>query len=124
MGLIKLADRLHNMRTLNALSPEKQRTIAEETLHVFVPLANRLGVWSIKAELEDLCFKYLNHSEFLKLQNYLKDDFMTNQKKNLQKNLDILQKALKDEKLDCKDLHGRPKNIYGIHKKMKSKGIS
>merc|ERR1712157_194918 len=84
--LIKLADRLHNMRTLNALTPEKQKRIAEETMHVFVPLANRLGVWSIKAELEDLCFRYLNHAEFLQLQNCLKDDFMTRQRNNLQEN--------------------------------------
>merc|ERR1711977_788357 len=95
MGLIKLADRLHNMRTLNALSPEKQRTIAEETMHVFVPLANRLGVWSIKAELEDLCFKYLNQADFLALQNCLNDDFMKVQKINLQNNLDKLQKKMK-----------------------------
>ena len=89
--LIKLADRLHNMRTLNALTPEKQKRIAEETMHVFVPLANRLGVWSIKAELEDLCFRYLNHAEFLQLHNSLPDDFMTRQRTKLQENLDQLQ---------------------------------
>merc|ERR1712057_30707 len=122
--LIKLADRLHNMRTLNALSPEKQRTIAEETMHVFVPLANRLGVWSIKAELEDLCFKYLNQADFLALQNCLNDDFMKVQKINLQNNLDKLQKEMKRMNFDYKDLHGRPKNVYGIHKKMQKKGIA
>jgi ppGpp synthetase/RelA/SpoT-type nucleotidyltranferase len=122
--LIKLADRLHNMRTLNALTPEKQRIIAQETMHVFVPLANRLGVWSIKAELEDLCFRYLNQPEFLALQNCLKDDFMRSQKENLQKNLDKLQDELRSRNFGIKDLRGRPKNIYGIHKKMKKKGIS
>uniref|UniRef100_A0A7S3FSB2 GTP diphosphokinase n=1 Tax=Chloropicon roscoffensis TaxID=1461544 RepID=A0A7S3FSB2_9CHLO len=122
--LIKLADRLHNMRTLNALTPEKQKRIAEETMHVFVPLANRLGVWSIKAELEDLCFRYLNHAEFLQLQNCLKDDFMTRQRNNLQENLDKLQEAMKECGLEYKDLHGRPKNVYGIHKKMQKKKIA
>jgi len=122
--LIKLADRLHNMRTLNALTPEKQRIIAQETMNVFVPLANRLGVWSIKAELEDLCFRYLNQSEFLALQNCMKEDFMKSQKENLQKNLDKLQDELKARNFGIKDLRGRPKNIYGIHKKMKTKGIT
>ncbi|QDZ25069.1 GTP diphosphokinase [Chloropicon primus] len=122
--LIKLADRLHNMRTLNALTPDKQRKIAEETMHVFVPLANRLGVWSIKAELEDLCFRYLNRQEFLQLQDCLKDDFMSAQKRNLQSNLDKLQEAMKGVNLEYKDLHGRPKNVYGIHKKMQKKGIA
>merc|ERR1712157_370092 len=120
----KLADRLHNMRTLNALTPEKQRIIAQETMNVFVPLANRLGVWSIKAELEDLCFRYLNQSEFLALQNCMKEDFMKSQKENLQKNLDKLQDELKARNFGIKDLGGRPKNIYGIHKKMKTKGIT
>lgn len=122
--LIKLADRLHNMRTLNALTPEKQRTIAEETLHVFVPLANRLGVWSIKAELEDLCFRYLHRRESINLQNLMNDDFMKKSRDKLQTNLDRLQDALdaRDD-LRVKDLHGRPKNIYGIYKKMQKKGI-
>ena len=122
--LIKLADRLHNMRTLNALAPEKQRKIAEETMHVFVPLANRLGVWSIKAELEDLCFKYLNQSDFLQLQNCLNDDFMKVQRINLQTNLDKLQDAMRTVGFEYKDLHGRPKNVFGIHKKMQKKGIT
>uniref|UniRef100_A0A7S3E5N6 GTP diphosphokinase n=1 Tax=Chloropicon laureae TaxID=464258 RepID=A0A7S3E5N6_9CHLO len=122
--LIKLADRLHNMRTLNALPAEKQRKIAEETMHVFVPLANRLGVWSIKAELEDLCFRYMNQVDFMALQNCLNEDFMKVQKRNLQNNLDRLQEEMKRADFEYKDLHGRPKNVYGIHKKMKNKGIS
>jgi len=123
--LIKLADRLHNMRTLNALAPEKQRKIAEETMAVFVPLANRLGVWSIKAELEDLCFRYLHQQDFLQLQSCLNDDFMRNQKQNLQRNLDRLQEAMRsDVDFDYKDLHGRPKNVYGIFKKMQKKKIA
>mmetsp|Transcript_3128 Transcript_3128/g.7675 ORF Transcript_3128/g.7675 Transcript_3128/m.7675 type:complete len:547 (+) Transcript_3128:755-2395(+) len=123
--LIKLADRLHNMRTLGSLAPHKQREVAQESLHVFVPLANRLGVWSIKAELEDLCFKYLNGPEFHKLESLMNDDFMARQREQLQTNLDVLQEAIKARgDIDCKDLHGRPKNVFGIHKKMKKKNLA
>src|SRR5205814_10013946 len=71
--LIKLADRLHNMRTLGPLPPEKQRRIAEQTLEIYAPLANRLGMWRMKGELEDLAFLYLNPQRYNELADLLKE---------------------------------------------------
>ena len=71
--LIKLADRLHNMRTIAALPEEKRQRMAQETMDIFSPLANRLGVWSLKAELEDLCFQQLHPTQHAKLQTRLKE---------------------------------------------------
>jgi GTP pyrophosphokinase len=69
---VKLADRLHNMRTLTHLNPDKQRRIARETLDIFAPLANRLGINWVKTELEDLCFKYLFPEEYRELAELIK----------------------------------------------------
>ena len=71
--LIKLADRLHNMRTLAALPEQKRQRMAQETMDIFSPLANRLGVWSLKAELEDLCFQQLHPAQHAKLHDRVKE---------------------------------------------------
>lgn len=114
--LIKLADRLHNMRTLGHLSAKKREKIARETLEVYAPLAHRFGMGRIKAELEDLAFKYLDHKAFSKLAK------MVNEKKEereqyIQKFIQPIQKEL--EKHGKKfEIYGRPKHLYSIHQKM------
>merc|ERR1719178_452089 len=118
--LIKLADRLHNMRTLEHLPAHKQRGMARETLHVFAPLANRLGIWNVKAELEDLCFKYLEPEQYEQLKSGV------NNERNLGlllQALDALNQRLDARGLKCRDLLGRPKHLYGIFGKMQAKGV-
>lgn len=113
--LIKLADRLHNMRTLGALPREKRMRIAKETLEVFVPLAGRLGIWSWKAEMEDLCFKYLDHENYRKLSRKLTEGF---REKIILSAIQNLYEALLARGVQSLDLCGRPKTLYSIHKKM------
>ena len=116
--LIKLADRLHNMRSLMYLSVEKQQVIAKETLDIFAPIAGRLGISSIKSELEDLCLKYLDNeayvgiSEGIALKKHEREvivgDFIAE-----------LKKELAFAKIDDFDIYGRTKHFYSIYKKMK-----
>ncbi|KAH8962283.1 hypothetical protein BDL97_05G092600 [Sphagnum fallax] len=119
--LIKLADRLHNMRTLGALSFRKQLQIANETLEIFAPLANRLGVWSWKAELEDLCFKHLKPDEHKELATRL---FSCCREGIVMSSIHQLDEALRSHGVQFTDLSGRPKNLYSIYKKMTRKGRS
>ncbi|CAK9253784.1 unnamed protein product [Sphagnum jensenii] len=119
--LIKLADRLHNMRTLEALPVGKQLRIAGETLEVFAPLANRLGIWSWKAELEDLCFKYLKPDEYKELATKLSDCC---REEPVMSYIHQLDEALRSQGVQITDLCGRPKNLYSIFKKMTKKGRS
>ncbi|CAK9223095.1 unnamed protein product [Sphagnum troendelagicum] len=119
--LIKLADRLHNMRTLEALPVGKQLRIAGETLEVFAPLANRLGIWSWKAELEDLCFKYLKPDEYKQLATKLSDCC---REEPVMSYIHQLDEALRSQGVQITDLCGRPKNLYSIFKKMTKKGRS
>lgn len=113
--LVKLADRLHNMRTLGVLPFSKQQRIAKETLEIFAPLANRLGIWSWKAELEDLCFKYLKPREHEELSARLAEGF---REATIMSAIQKLDKALKKEQISYYDLCGRPKSLYSIHRKM------
>ena len=119
--LIKLADRLHNMRTLESLSQEQQRRIAEETLEIFAPLANRLGIWQMKWELEDLGFRYLNPQKYWEITAVL-DERRADRERRIARVIEILEKKLKKEGLEA-EISGRPKHIYSIHEKMNRKGL-
>ena len=119
--LIKLADRTHNMRTLSSLRPDKQQRIARETLDIYAPLANRLGIWQIKWELEDLSLRYLNPELYTKIANLL-DERRINREEYIRKFIEILDKALAQEDLRA-EISGRPKHIYSIWRKMEQKGI-
>lgn len=119
--LIKLADRLHNMRTLSYLSPEKQLLIAEETLSIFAPLANRLGIWQMKWELEDLCLRYLQPQTYKKIAGLL-DERRIDREIYINKAIEFVTLELKKADINAQ-VSGRPKHIYSIWKKMNRKGI-
>jgi RelA/SpoT family (p)ppGpp synthetase len=121
--LIKLADRLHNMRTLGYMSPEKQRTIAQETMDIFAPLANRLGIWQIKWELEDLSFRYLDPEAYKQLAAAL-DERRTDREAYMASVIETLRKALGEALITNAMISGRPKHIYSISKKMQRKQTS
>jgi GTP pyrophosphokinase len=117
--LIKLADRLHNMRTLAALPAEKQVRIARQTLEIYAPLAERLGIWQIKWELEDLAFKVLEPERFRELAKLL-DTRRKGREGYIERAIAELEPALKTAGIKA-DLEGRPKHIYSIWKKMQRK---
>jgi GTP pyrophosphokinase len=117
--LVKLADRLHNMRTLDALPPHKQVRIAQQTMEIYAPLANRLGIWPFKSELEDLSFKYTNPDAFHALQNEL-DKRGRDSAPYIERVKHELQAALAEGGIDA-EITGRAKHIYSIYRKMKIK---
>ena len=116
--LIKLADRLHNMRSLMYLSSEKQLIIAKETLDIFSPIAGRLGISSIKSELEDLCLKYLDNEAYAAISRGIA---LKKQEREVIVDSFIKQVKgeLKDGNIDDFDIYGRTKHFYSIYKKMK-----
>ncbi len=120
--LIKLADRLHNMRTLEHLSPAKRQAIAEETLEIYAPLANRLGIGWIKNELEDLCLKHLKPDvyELMRTRVAKRDE---DRQQYIQEVIELVTKALQDYGLPGQ-VYGRPKHLYGIYQKMNKQSIS
>jgi GTP pyrophosphokinase len=118
--LVKLADRLHNMRTLRALSPERQQRIARETLEIFAPLANRLGIWQIKWELEDLAFRYLEPARYHEIAKLLAER-RADREAYVARFVERLAAELKTAGIDA-EVTGRAKHIYGIWKKMQRKG--
>ena len=118
--LIKLADRLHNMRTLGALTPAKQRAIATETLEIYAPLANRLGVQEIKWELEDLSFKYLHPGPYREIAN-LVDARRGERTALIEQVTSGLRTKLKELGIKA-DVDGRPKHLYSIYEKMVIRG--
>jgi GTP pyrophosphokinase len=117
--LIKLADRLHNMRTLYALASEKQVRIARQTMEIYAPLAERLGIWQIKWELEDLAFKVLEPERFRELAKLL-DTRRKGREGYIERAIAELTPRLKAAGIEA-DLQGRPKHIYSIFKKMQRK---
>jgi GTP pyrophosphokinase len=118
--IIKLADRLHNMRTLAFLPPDKQGRIARQTMEIYAPLAHRLGMWQIKWELEDLSFKYIEPEKFRQLVEMLADRRKVRES-FINKSIGILRKELAKVGLEA-EISGRPKHLYSIHKKMERKG--
>ncbi|MBE7070036.1 MAG: bifunctional (p)ppGpp synthetase/guanosine-3',5'-bis(diphosphate) 3'-pyrophosphohydrolase [Ruminococcaceae bacterium] len=118
---IKLADRLHNMRTLKFQTPDKQIEKAQETLDIYVPFAGRFGIYRVKWELEDLCLKYLHPEEFDKLVKLVRgnreqrEDFM-------EQVISEIRAKLEENGITHYDIEGRPKHFYSIYKKMHDKG--
>ncbi len=117
--LIKLADRLHNMRTLYALPSEKQVRIARQTMEIYAPLAERLGIWQMKWELEDLAFKVLEPERFRELAKLL-DTRRKGREGYIERAIAELEPKLKAADIEA-DLQGRPKHIFSIYKKMQRK---
>lgn len=119
--LIKLADRLHNMRTLDSMKREKQLKISSETVYVYAPLAHRMGLYTIKTEMEDLAMKYMEPDTYKEIARKLAET-----KKERTKYINEFIKPIKD-KLDkanlVAEIYGRPKSIHSIWNKMKKKGV-
>lgn len=118
--LIKLADRLHNMRTLKYMQPEKQKEIARETLEIFTPLANRLGMSSIKWELEDLSFRYLEPEKYKDLTEKVKQK-RREREAIVNETIHVLKERLESVHIRS-DIQGRPKHFFSIHQKMLRQG--
>ena len=118
--LIKLADRLHNMRTLKFMKPEKQQSISKETLDIYAPLAHRLGMAKIKSELEDIAFSYLHHDEFLEIKR-LVDNTKEERKDYIENFIRTIIRTLSDLGIKA-EVKGRFKHFYSIYKKMYQKG--
>ena len=118
--IVKLADRLHNMRTVAALPPPRRQRMARETMDIFAPLAHRLGMWQLKWELEDLAFHELEPAEFgaivgqIKVKRKEREAFVAEVK-------EILERELERVKINA-DITGRPKHVYSIHKKLEATG--
>ncbi len=118
--IIKLADRLHNMRSLNFLSYERQQRMASETLDIFAPLAGRLGISQIKCELEDLCLRYLDPEAYEYLVYNIREQ-LSERKEFVNSIVADLKELMQADKVEG-EVFGRPKHFYSIYKKMKNKG--
>ena len=117
--IIKLADRLHNMRTLQYLAPERQQRKARETLDIFAPLANRLGIWQLKWQLEDLSFRYLDPDAYHEIAQLISER-RASRAEYLERVVSVLRQRLKREGIEAR-ITGRPKHIFSIASKMDEK---
>jgi guanosine-3',5'-bis(diphosphate) 3'-pyrophosphohydrolase len=115
--VVKLADRLHNMRTLEHLSDEKRRRIARETMEIFAPLANRLGIGRFKWELEDLSFKYLEPEAYRQMQAYITEKRVDREARLMQV-AETLRERMHEANIQVVDVSSRPKHLYSIYRKM------
>ncbi len=117
--LVKLVDRLHNMRTLEYQPPEKQKKIAQETLEVYAPIAHRLGIAEIKNELEDLCFYYLNNEKYHEIAR-LVENKKSERDEYVKKMIEDISHTLNEHNISFR-IFGRSKHLYSIYKKMETK---
>ncbi len=120
--LIKLADRLHNMRTLDSMKGEKQLKISSETVYVYAPLAHRMGLYNIKTELEDLAMKYLEPEEYKEIARKLSET-KRERSRYINEFIKPLKEKLEKGQFDF-DIYGRPKSIHSIWNKMRKKGVA
>ncbi|MXV38900.1 RelA/SpoT family protein [Flavobacteriaceae bacterium Ap0902] len=119
--IIKIADRLHNMRTLGAMPESKQRKIASETIYIYAPLAHRMGLYNIKTELEDLSLKFTEPDRYFEIAKKLKDS-EEERKQYIHEFKNMISAKLDEEGLRYQ-IKGRPKSIHSINKKMNSQGV-
>ena len=120
--LVKLADRLHNMRTLGYMPQDKQTAVAQETMDIFAPLANRLGIWQMKWELEDLSFRYVNPEAYRSIAKAL-DERRDERERYIDRIRDRLIKELNSSHITDVTISARPKHIYSIYSKMTKKDL-
>lgn len=118
--LLKLADRLHNMRTLHHMSRDKQIEISKETMEIFSPLANRLGMWKLKSELDDLCLNYINPDKYLEIAQLLSQS-KREREEVVKVSIEKIKTFLKEQNIDA-EVYGRAKNYYSIYNKMNIQG--
>lgn len=120
--LIKIADRLHNMRTLDSMKPEKQLKIASETIYIYSPLAHRMGLYNIKSELEDLSLKYTDAEMYQYIEKSL-EETKEERERYIEEFTEIISKRLQIERIKF-SIKGRPKSVNSIYRKIKKQGVS
>ncbi|MGY5850941.1 RelA/SpoT family protein [Salegentibacter sp. F14] len=120
--IIKIADRLHNMQTMDVMRPDKQEKIASETLYIYAPLAHRIGLYNIKTELEDLGLKYTEPEVYKDIHTKIKES-KEEQDAYIKEFSRVIEDSLNQEDLEY-EIKGRPKSIYSIHRKMKAQNVS
>jgi len=120
--VIKLADRLHNMQTLDSMRPEKRTRIANETLDIYAPLAARLGIWQVKWQLEDLSFRALHPEEFHQVSEMVAKS-RVEREREIQAAILLLKARFEERQIPVQEIRGRPKHLYSIFNKMRKQGL-